>query len=43
MAYVSKAINYVKDAAIWQVDMVARHPWIASVLIWALALCVAVF
>jgi hypothetical protein len=29
MAYVSTAINYVKDAALWQVDMVASHPWVA--------------
>lgn len=43
MAYLSKALNVLKDSFIWQVDLVAGHPWIATGVIWALAICALVF
>ena len=39
----SKAINFVKDAFIWQADFVQVHPWTSVALIWALALSALVF
>lgn len=33
----SKVLNVVKDSFIWQVDLVAAHPWWALGFIWVLA------
>jgi hypothetical protein len=36
MAYLSKALNVLKDSFIWQADLVEDHPWWALGFIWVL-------
>lgn len=33
----SKTLNFIKDAVLWQVDIVDGHPWLSLGAIWLLA------
>jgi ElaB/YqjD/DUF883 family membrane-anchored ribosome-binding protein len=43
MAYLSTAINYVKDTLIWAADWVEDHPWITLGIMLALTVLVVLF
>ncbi len=43
MAYVSKALNIIKDSFVWQADFVQAHPWTTIAMVWALTFVALVF
>ena len=43
MSYVTKAVNFIKDAFVWQADFVESYNWTTVAIIWALAAAVVIF